>query len=105
MKGNKKRKAWVGAVGVRHRDGVIVYASNGSPGGITVDRCPSAHAEAKLCRKLDFGATVYVARIRRDDGRLAMAKPCANCERLLRNKNVSKVFYTIAEGEFGVLEF
>lgn len=104
VKGNRKRKAWVGSVGLR-RDGVVVYASNGSPGGVTVDRCPSAHAEAKLCRKLDWGATVYVARIRRDDGSLAMAKPCENCERLLRNKGVKKVLFTINENEYGVMEF
>lgn len=100
IKGNWRRKAHIGAIGIR-RDGTIVQAWN----GCATDVCPSAHAEARLARKLDVGSTVYVARVRRDNGKLAMSKPCPNCERCLRSRGVKKVMYTINEHEYGVLEF
>lgn len=103
-KGNKLRRAFVGAIGKRN-DGVIVQSWNGSSAGTTYDRCPSAHAEARLSRKLGSGSIVYVARVRRDNGKLAMAKPCPDCERILRNRGVVRVEYTINEHEYGVLEF
>ncbi len=100
LRGSKKRKAFVAAVGKR-RDGTIVVAWNGQ----AEDRKPSAHAEARLARKLDHGSVVYVARTRRDDGRMAMSKPCVHCENTLRNRGVRRVEYTISDNEFGVLEF
>lgn len=103
-RGNKHRKAFIGAVG-RRSDGAVVMSWNGSSAGTTIDRCPNAHAEARLARKLDFGSVVYVARVRRDDGRMVMAKPCAHCERTLRNRGVIRVEYSISENEFGVMEF
>ena len=47
----------LGAIGLRS-DGVIV----GAPNAPAPDKTPQAHAEARLCRKLDKGATVFVAR-------------------------------------------
>lgn len=104
LKGNVHRKSYIGSVGIR-RDGTMVMAWNGSSAGTTIDRCPPAHAEARLARKLDWGSTVYVARTRKDDGRLAMAKPCRTCELALRRKGVKRVEYSISEHEYGVLEF
>lgn len=63
------------------------------------------HAEARLVRKLDHGSTVYVARTRRDDGRIAIAKPCPRCEASLKHRGVLKCYYTINENEWGCLEF
>lgn len=100
IKGNWCRKAHIGAVGIR-RDGTIVQSWNGS----ATDVMPMAHAEARLAKKLDAGSVVYVARVRRDNGKLAMSKPCAHCERILRNRGISRVTYTINENEYGVLEF
>lgn len=100
IKGNWRRKAHIGCLGVRG-DGTIVQSWN----GCATDICPSAHAEARLARKLDVGSVVYVARVRRDNDKMAMAKPCAGCERLLRSRGVSRVEYTINEHEFGVMEF
>lgn len=85
----------LGAVGLRS-DGVIVYARNGSGSSPT----PSGHAEARLARKLDAGSTVYVARILAD-GTWAMAKPCPRCMPRLRAKRVKRVYYTIANNQFG----
>jgi deoxycytidylate deaminase len=104
VKGNRLRRALVGAVGQRS-DGTIVQAWNGSSAGTTYDRCPSAHAEARLLRKLDAGSTVYVARTRKEDGKLAIAKPCKDCERLMRHRGVKRVEYSINDNEYGVLEF
>jgi hypothetical protein len=103
-KGNLHRKALVGAVG-RRSDGTLVQSWNGSSAGTTFERCPPAHAEARLARKLDVGSVVYVARTRKEDGKLAMAKPCKDCERVMRQRGIKRVEYTINEHEYGVLEF
>lgn len=73
--------------------------------GCSTDVAPTAHAEARLAKKLDVGSVVYVARVRCDNGKLAMSKPCPHCERILKNRGVKRVTYTIGENEFGVLEF
>lgn len=52
-----------------------------------------------------WGSTVYVARVRRDNGKMAMSRPCRDCERVLRSRGVRKVFYTIGPKEYGVMEF
>ena len=100
LKGAKNRRAYLGAVGIRS-DGTIVTSYN----GCAENRKPPAHAEARLAKKLDVGAVVYVARTRRDNGEIAMAKPCAHCENALRHRGVRKVVYTIAENEYGTIEF
>ncbi len=61
------------------------------------------HAEARLSRKLDRGATVYVARTTAS-GAWANARCCEDCERVLRNAYVTRVYYTIGPGEYGVLD-
>lgn len=100
VRGSDIRRYRVGAVGIR-RDGTVVYAWNGSVEVPT----PCMHAEARLVKKLDWGSTVYVARTRKDNGKMAMAKPCKDCERVLRQRGIKRVEYTINEHEYGVLEF
>jgi tRNA(Arg) A34 adenosine deaminase TadA len=100
IKGNWRRKAHIGCLAVRG-DGTIVQSWN----GCSTDVCPTAHAEARLARKLDAGSVVYVARVRRDNGKMAMSKPCAHCERILKNRGVKRIEYSINEHEFGILEF
>ena len=94
---NNCRIFLLGAVGVRY-DGAIVKSLN-SPTQVT-DR--TAHAEYKLARKLGYNATIYVARIRRDDGQFAMARPCFACRKLLISKRTLKVYYTINHSQYGV---
>jgi len=65
-------------------------------------RMPSMHAEARLTRKLDFYSTVYVARTMKLG--LGLARPCPDCQRALRRKRVTRVYYTISDNEYGVLE-
>jgi hypothetical protein len=90
----------VAAVGKR-TDGTLVQAWNVPSQGPN----PDCHAEARLARKLDVGSIVYVARTRRDNGKLAMAKPCKGCYLAMKHRGVSKCFYTISENEYGVIEF
>ena len=97
-KKDDKRAFIVGAVGVRS-DGVIVMASNGP----TPNPSRLVHAEYRISRKLDYGSIVYVVRLRRD-GSLAMAKPCADCEKALRSKHVKEVWYSTADGAVDKLE-
>jgi len=91
------RSFLLGAVG-RRADGALVRASNG-PAPVPM---PCAHAEARLARKLDVGAEVWVARVTAS-GEMAMAKPCADCQRTLRRAGVRRVTYSAGEGKRGVL--
>lgn len=86
----------LGAVGLR-RDGVLVAAFNGAAGAKT----PAVHAEARLCRKLGRHGVVFVAR--RASSGYRLAKPCARCESLLRRCGARKVYFTISDCEYGVL--
>lgn len=93
------RVYFIGAVGVRD-DGAVVSARNES------SHVPmaSAHAEARLSKRLDHGATVYVARVvgvRAGKTHLSMAKPCYTCMRSLLSRKVSKIYYSIGPNEYG----
>lgn len=96
-KKKNKRYFYLGAIGIRS-DGVMVKSANGP----TPEPHPESHAEVRMAKKLDVGSTVYVARVVAT-GDFAMAKPCRNCERYLKNKGVKTVYYTIANNEFGRL--
>lgn len=102
-----RRTHKLGAVGLRS-DGVLVCASNG-PAKTTPQNVPQkssmpgAHAEARLCRKLDYYGTVFVVRMQ--PGGYGLARPCPHCQRRLRKRRVKKVYYTISPSEYGVLEF
>lgn len=95
--GGSYKHYFLGAVGVR-KDGAIVTAFNVP----TKEPSREAHAEYRLARKLDRKATVYVARIT-SGGRVGLAKPCPSCLQRLTKGHVKKVYYTIAENEFGVI--
>ena len=87
----------LGALGIR-KDGVKVYAYNGYALG---GRDPKAHCEVKLIRKLDQGATIFLARTTAD-GQWANASPCTSCRRALISAKVKRVVYTIGPNEFGI---
>jgi len=87
----------LGAVGIRN-DGVVVSSRNGA----AMDKCPSIHAEARLCNKLTQNATVFVARVLRD-GTWANSKPCPRCQATLKAHKVTKVYYTISPGIYGLM--
>jgi hypothetical protein len=111
LKHDDDRVFLLGAVGMR-KDGRLVHAQNAA----VLDtlkrdawtkmnvyrRFPESHAEIRLTRKLGFGATVYVARVRACNGDLAMARPCECCQTVLRAFRVKKVYYTINNNEWGV---
>ena len=91
-----QRTYLLGAIGIRG-DNAIVSSMNAP----TPFPTREAHAEYKLVRKLDHGATVYVARIRTGDGAFANAKPCKDCMKVLKSRRVKRVYYTIGQNEFG----
>jgi len=93
------RSFCLGAVAIRNDD-VMVYAYNGHA---RVPE-PAAHCEARLARKLDKGATVYLVRLTKD-GEWAMSKPCVDCMRALRRKDVNKIYYSIGPKEWASLTF
>jgi cytidine deaminase len=93
------RSFFLGAIGLRN-DGVFVSSKNVS----AKDLVPHHHAEARLVRKMTPGSTVWVARVARNDGNWAMAKPCPGCETRLRSAGVERVVYTIRPDEWGVID-
>jgi tRNA(Arg) A34 adenosine deaminase TadA len=82
---------------IKRSDGAIVSADNKCYRTIE----PRYHAEARALRKADVGCTLFVVRISKS-GEWACAKPCKNCQALIRNKGVKKVYYTIGPNEYGV---
>jgi hypothetical protein len=89
--------------GAKLAEGVNV--AKNSPRLTRWDRC-SRHAEHNLlstARSLT-GATVYVARSRRD-GTPAMARPCVFCRAMLTSAGVRQVVFTIAPGVVGLDRF
>ena len=97
IKKDDYRSHRLAAVGLR-KDGVLVSASNGQ----ALDKCAEAHAEVRLARKLTPFSDVFVVRVRRS-GELAMAIPCHNCQQVLRSRGVSRVFFTTAPTQWGIL--
>jgi deoxycytidylate deaminase len=93
-----KRSFCLGAIALRSDD-VMVYAYNGHPSGPV----PSSHCEARLVRKLDQGAIVYLARVTKN-GQWANSQPCADCMRAMRRAKVKKVYYTCGPNQWDSLE-
>lgn len=93
-----ERNFLLGSVGIRS-DGTMVKSFNSS----AVIPMPGAHSERRLAAKLDYGAIVYVARVRLLDGLWGMSKPCASCMTALIAKRVRKIYYTISHNEYGVI--
>ena len=58
---------------------------------------PGLHAEVHACLGVELnllhGATIYVARLRKD-GHLGLAAPCEICNRFLRGVGIQAVFFT-----------
>lgn len=111
-KRDDERSYHLGALGVR-ADGAIVLSRNGplpleSKANGRYMRTPQAyahllaHAEHRLCRKLNAGSVVYVARLKAE-GEWAMARPCRACGARLTARGVRRVYYTIAPNDYGCL--
>lgn len=92
-----KRTYLLGVIGIRN-DGVMVRSMNGP----TPTPNREIHAEYKICKKLDHGAVIYVARVRTGDGKFGNAKPCHSCRKVLRSRRVKKVYYTKGPNSFGI---
>jgi hypothetical protein len=93
------RSFLLGSVAIRG-DGAMVRAMNAP----SIEPNRMAHSEYRVSRMLDSGATVYVARIRLIDGSFGMAKPCRDCYKILKGKRVKRIYYTINDNEYGVIE-
>ena len=78
--------------------------------GTTVTSCngPSPvpnremHAEWRISKMLDYGATVYVVRVLAN-GDYGMAMPCQSCIKAMKSKRVKKVYFTADKDTFGIL--
>ncbi len=79
---------------IRRNDGVLISSANGPCN----NRMPSAHAEARACRKATPDSIAYVVRVMKN-GKLGLAKPCVYCQIRLRASGVRTVFYSSHDGE------
>jgi len=61
---------------------------------ITLSCGPHAEVDALSRVKDAKGATIYIARVRRD-GRAGMSKPCDNCQSTIDKAGIKKIVYTI----------
>lgn len=103
---NDKRNFILGAVGIR-KDGVIVSAKNGAVICSTFDEyriISDAHAECRVIRKLGKQGVIYVSRVLKKDGTLAMARPCGACRLRIQAAQVRRVYYTIDEYHYGIYD-
>ncbi len=103
---NDLRDYWLGCVGYR-KDGVLVSSKNGSYNSYHKDVIHLGdarhHAEGRTIRKLGKDAPeLFVSRVRKLDGKLAMAAPCELCQNLIKAHRVAKVYFTISESEYGL---
>ncbi len=89
-----RRGFTLGCVAIRE-DGKWVMATNGAA---EIPQ-PSSHAEARALRKAGRGATLIVARVKKD-GSLGSALPCARCRSLIKSKGVVRVWYSNTLGRF-----
>lgn len=93
------RSFLLAAVGMRN-DGVIVSARNIAATDVT----PSAHAEARVVKKLTCDSIVWVARVGKATGEWALARPCDKCMRRMKTAGVRRVVYTIGPNEWGIFQ-
>jgi len=101
---NDHRDFWLGCIGIR-KDGVIVSAKNGAVSldlNVISSRSPKNHAEGRALRKMSKGGVLYVARVKKGDHSLGMARPCFMCQTLIISRNIEKVFYTVNENQYGI---
>ena len=63
----------------------------------------NSQSEARLCRKLDKGATVYLVRLTKD-GVWNQSKPCPLCIKTMRRARVKKVYYATGPNQWDSLE-
>lgn len=96
------RNFYIGAIGIRN-DQAIVIARNEA----AMEPTPAVHAEARLAKRLDYGATVYVARIKfakTNYAEYALAKPCPDCMRVLAHRRVKRIYFTISNNEWDLID-
>ncbi len=98
------REYRLASVGVRS-DGALVVSRNGSaPASPDVRRIPNAHTEIRTLKKLNKNSILFVCRIGLA-GVYRNSKPCPGCESAIRNSGkVKRVYYTISESEYGILD-
>lgn len=94
-----KRNFLVGSIALR-KDGAMVSAIN------SASEIPNRllHSEYRLSKKCDVGSIVYVCRVRLLDGNFGSARPCHSCKKCLMTKGISKVFYTLDQFSYGVMD-
>lgn len=102
---NDNRNFWLGCIGIRE-DGALVASKNGAVEfSSTVENyqlLPSSHAEGRVLRKLGKKGILYIARVSKEDRSLKLASPCGMCCVRIKSFDVSRVYYTINNFQYGI---
>ena len=98
----------LGCVAIRGGDQAVVLSSNspvmiGNLGTNERTSFPPAHAEMKCAKKMSKHSIVFIARIRKDTKNYALARPCPYCMNMLLAKNAVKIYYSIDQYTYGVI--
>lgn len=103
---NDTRSYLLGVCALRS-DGALIRARNGSIASSPSHPyrvIPESHAEVRACSRLDQGGEMWVARVRRKDQALGLAKPCAICQLFIARHRLKRVYWTIDDFTYGVAE-
>jgi hypothetical protein len=98
-----KRSFLLGAIGIRAKDNVMVSAKNGAVFHSSKDKSvlSLSHCEPRLLRKLGKGGTIWIVRVLKKDGSLAMSRPCAYCRPIVKGHETKMVYYSIDPVHYG----
>ena len=96
--GTDIRQYAIGVVAIRF-DGSVVITRNAP----ARDHSPSLHAEARALKRAGMGAKLFVARMS-TTGKMALAKPCKECQKLIRSMRCKSVLYTVDNEHWNSLE-
>lgn len=84
------------------RKGIIVGVAN-NKGNRTIGICAERRALKNSGRYGFKPDTIYVARVLRIDGSIAIAKPCARCFTAIKHAGIKKIIYTDRNNTYGEL--
>lgn len=88
-----------GSIAIRS-DGAIVFSRN----GYSQQKFPKSHAEQRILRKCDWDSIVFVVRNRKN-GEFGLSRPCPMCDAAMRVRGVKRVYYSINDSEYGVIDY
>lgn len=80
----------------------IAYRNKNRPQDATI------HAEIgaliNVPKSISSKCDLYIARYRTSNNTLGLAKPCDMCLKVIKSMKIKRVYYTISDNEYGVID-